>query len=308
MVEVKTELIGIEPIQDLIELALWTPYVKYERTVSLMIIAKPESGKTEILKKYCRNHGVISMRRFSAFGIQEGLKQGTLKPLFNHPKILGHLLIYDFAQLFSFKMNTIDSTMAFLDSLTEEGLEPEATYAIQPDVLKKFKGLKGGIIAAINTRGFFTPRGKKRIRANLLKGGFFSRNILASYDMGHSVFNKAMDGLIHGDYRENQNFVKLIHLDFPKKRIDIELSVNRAEELAEITVEILDEIKTDLDADFRGIRLGKSLISLAKASALRDGRKEVSNKDIERIRFLANWMNGRMNKLKTKYGFYEGLN
>jgi hypothetical protein len=30
----KTELVGLEPIQDLVELTLMTPYVKGERTVS----------------------------------------------------------------------------------------------------------------------------------------------------------------------------------------------------------------------------------------------------------------------------------
>lgn len=77
--------------------------------------------------------------------------------------------------------------MAFLDALTEEGLEAEATYAMPPDAIKKMRGMKGGIIAVINPKGFFTPRGKNRIRTNLLKGGFFSRNILITYDMGSAV-------------------------------------------------------------------------------------------------------------------------
>lgn len=66
----KTELIGIQPIQDLVELTLWTAYIKYERVCSLLIVANPESGKTELLKKYRKNNGIHLTKRFSAYGIE----------------------------------------------------------------------------------------------------------------------------------------------------------------------------------------------------------------------------------------------
>jgi hypothetical protein len=43
----KTELIGLEAIQDLIELVLWTLFVRGERIVSLLIVSDSENGKTE---------------------------------------------------------------------------------------------------------------------------------------------------------------------------------------------------------------------------------------------------------------------
>ena len=53
----KTELIGIEPIQDLLELTLYSAYVKFERVVSTLIVSEPEGGKTE--------HACCSVLRFS---------------------------------------------------------------------------------------------------------------------------------------------------------------------------------------------------------------------------------------------------
>jgi hypothetical protein len=305
----KTELIGIEPIQDLIELTLYTAYVKDERIVSLMIVAKPESGKTELGKKYRKNNGVIGLRRFSAYGVQKALIEGKFKPLFPISKILGHLLIYDFNYIFSYKMSTVDSTMAFLDALTEEGLQPQADYAISPDALEGYEGLRGGVIAFTHTLGFFTPRGKNRIKKNLLKGGFFSRNILVSYDLGASVFDRALEGLIEGDYRARKNYVDLIKLKLPLKRCDVSIHPKYSRELIEISKDIVEDIERDLGLreEIRGIRLAKSLIALAKASALRDGRRVVNAKDVRRIRFLSNWMNIKFNNLKTKYSFYEGL-
>lgn len=117
----KTELIGLETIQDLIELGLWSAYVKGERIVSLLIVAEPESGKTELMKKYRKNRGVFVRRRFTSYGIIRDLLDGKMVLLFNSPKILGHLLVYDYATIFAFKSNTVDTTIEFLDALTEEG-------------------------------------------------------------------------------------------------------------------------------------------------------------------------------------------
>lgn len=296
-----TELLGMKPIHDIVELALWTAYVKRGRIVSLMIVAEPESGKTELLKKYRRNNGVHPRRRFSAYGIQEDLIEGRIRLLFDKPKILGHIVVYDFATLFSFKADTVNSTMAFLDGLTEEGLESESTYAIKGDALKEFAGVKGGIIAAINTQGFFTPRGKRRIRANLMKGGFFSRNIVVSYAISESLVREVFDRVIERNYHADKEFVNLIHLKLPQERINVGLPKPLAEELEKMVFDIKDELADYLGQTVKGIRLFKSLISLAKASALRDGRCEVSSEDVDRIRYLSNWMNLRMNRLKINY-------
>lgn len=305
----KTELVGIDPIQDLIELALYTAYLRYERVVSLMIVASYESGKTELGKKYRRNHGVIGLRRFTAYGVLQALIEGKLKPLFPKGRILGHLLVYDFAHVFTYKTSTIDSTMAFLDSLTEEGLQPQADYSMSPDALGKYEGIKGGVIALMNKKGFFTPRGKKRIRNNLLKGGFFSRNILVSYDVGASVLDRAFEGVEKGDYKVGRKYVEHIYLDLPRKRIDVLISRKYSRSMIELTKEIAQQVKQDLSLkdEVRGLRLSKSLIALAKASALRDGRRIVDKEDVERIWFLSEWMNIRFNNLKTRYNFYKRL-
>ena len=43
----RTELVGMDPVQDLIELTLFSAYIRGERIVSLLLVAEPESGKTE---------------------------------------------------------------------------------------------------------------------------------------------------------------------------------------------------------------------------------------------------------------------
>lgn len=77
-----------------------------------------------------------------------------------------------------------------------------------------------------------------------------------------------------------------------------------AEEIKDLAREVADEYSDDLKPHkLKGFRLHKALISLVKASGLRDGRTRVNENDVERIRFLSNWMNLKMRKLKVNYPF-----
>ena len=69
----KTELIGLDAMLDLLILVLWTTYVIGEKIVSLLVIAPPESGKTELMKKLRKNKGVHVLRRFTACGFIKDL-------------------------------------------------------------------------------------------------------------------------------------------------------------------------------------------------------------------------------------------
>jgi hypothetical protein len=298
----KTELLGTEPIQDLIDLTIRSAYVKYERIDSLLLVSEPEGGKTELMKKFRENKGVYPRRRFTAYGIINDLLDGQIKTLFNHPKILGHILVYDYSNVFTYKPTTVDSTIEFLDALTEDGLSGESSYWIKGNELESYEGLKGGIIAGINTFGFFTSGGK--VKANLYKGGWFSRNIVATYDISETLLTKIFDSIKRGEYRADRGFVEYIILQLPMERVDVELPNRYAEEIGDLARELAEDYTRDLTPyKLKGIRLDKSLISLVKASALRENRDYVSAGDVDRIKYLSNWMNLKMNHLKMDYPF-----
>jgi hypothetical protein len=230
------------------------------------------------------------------------LIHGYIHTLFDSPRILGHILVYDYASVFSYKQNTVDSTIEFLDALTEEGLSQESSYWISGDELKRFEGLKGGVIAGINTFGFFTA--ERRVKANLYKGGWFSRNIVVSYAMSETMVSKIFDSIKNGKYRFDRNFVSLIALELPEIRIEVYIPTELSERIMELARQTAEEYSEDLKPHkLRGFRLHKSLISLVKASALRDGRRVVKERDVERISCLSNWMNLRMNRLRGSYPF-----
>ncbi|GAJ18755.1 unnamed protein product, partial [marine sediment metagenome] len=62
-------MIKLGELEKLIEITLFTGYIKDERPVSLLIVAQPESGKTELVKKAKRVKGVLYLTDATAWGI-----------------------------------------------------------------------------------------------------------------------------------------------------------------------------------------------------------------------------------------------
>ena len=302
----ETELIGLDPILDLLILALWTAYILGEKTVSLLLLAPPESGKTELMKKLRKNNGVHVLRRFTACGFIKDLLSGKMPLLFKSAKILGHILTYEFVNAFTYKASSVNSTIELINAYTEDGLSNESSYWIEGDALDDFENLKGGVIAGINPFGFFTSQKTRNVKANLYKGGLISRFLVASYTISEAMKSKIFDSITHGEYRTDRNFRDLIIENFPKKRVHVILPKRYAQEIRELASEIAEEYSQDLKTHaLKGFRLTKSLISFVKTSALRDGRRVVNERDVERIKYLSNWMNLKMNKLKMSYPFTQ---
>ncbi len=300
----KTELIGLDPILDLISLALWTTYIHGERIVSLLLLAPPESGKTEVMKKFRKNRGVNVRRRFTACGIIKDLISNKIQILFEGPKILGHIFTYELANVFTYKANSVDSTIEFLNALIEEGLESETSYWIEGDELDKFKNLKGGIVAGINPFGFFTSFRTKLVKANLYKGGFISRLLVVSFSNSKIIDCKISNSITSGEYRTDKSFRKLIIEDFPRKRVKIYIKKSHASQIEVLASEIAIVYGEDLKTyALKGFRLQKSLVSFVKASALRDGRRVVNDRDVQRIVYLSRYLNLKMNELDMDYPF-----
>jgi hypothetical protein len=302
----KTELIGLEPLQHIIELVLGTSFVKSENPASLMILAKSGSGKTELMKKYRNNKGIHARQRFSAYGIQQDLIDGRIPLLFEkQKKLLGHIVIYDLNDILTFKTESTGSTIQFICAITEDGLSPQSTYAIRSDKLKPFTGLRGGLIVGLNEQAFFNS--KKHVKSYLFKGGLINRFIPWSSSENATLHQKIIESIKREDYLPNKKFVNYIELKFPKARAAVEFTNNNLkDEIEQIAEDTSQSVSEDLGIKQDEKRLLKCLITLAKSSAIREERHKVIEKDIDVIRFLSNWMNFKMRNFHPKYRFYEG--
>jgi hypothetical protein len=169
--------------------------------------------------------------------------------------------------------------------------------------MQELTGLKGGIITVVNTANFFNKIGKvKRI---FYEGGWFSRNIVASFDEADRITKTVFEGFEKGDYRHGK-FIDKISLRLPCKQVEIKISseiIHKITNIAEDIATLYNEEMDDTRARIKGKRMWKSLVSLVKASALRAGRFEVSDYDLERIENLSYWMNLKLRSTKEEYSF-----
>lgn len=157
-------LINVEPLQKVVECALISPYIKDEKPLSLLIVAKAESGKTSVMKTYRQNKGIAYVSDCTAYGITRDIL----------PKMLSGevmtLVIPDLITPLSKSTKTRQSFVAFLNNLIEEGIAKITTYANIWD-----KDVKANVITAV------TDEALKDGRHEWAKMGFLSRFIIFTY-------------------------------------------------------------------------------------------------------------------------------
>lgn len=257
------------PLTDIIRLTLLTAYIKnVPKPNSLIIIAKPESGKTEVMKKFeiCKNVAYLS--DVTAFGIQRDflgkIESGEVR----------HIMIPDFLKPLARKESTVNSFITMMDSLIEEGVVAMSTYATSGLMAFK-KPVKVGLITAITSDEFSDNR------HNWKKKGFLSRIIPFSYSYGMNTINKVFESILDLDYMKEQQ----LKLNVPKQDVAIKLPEKYARSILPSTTMIAKAQQT------YGFRLQKQFQALLQASALDHGHRVVNRTDVDRVLRLMNWVN-----------------
>jgi hypothetical protein len=257
----------LDSLIDMVRLTLFTAYIKnVPKPNSLLIIAKPESGKTEILKKFIANKNVAYVSDLTAFGLERDYL----------PKIetgeVRHILIPDLLKPLSRKESTVKTFVTLLNALVEEGLASVSTYATRRT---SEKHVKCGIITAI------TDTELRDQRHNWGRLGFLSRVVPFSYSYGIQTVRTVFNSILGLDYLDESN----VELKIPSKDKEIPLPKRYAQEILPSTTTIAKAQET------YGFRLQKQFQALLQASALEKGRSKVNAKDVDRVLSLMNWVN-----------------
>lgn len=262
-------LIEIEPLKKMIECTLISPYIKDEKPISLLIVAKPESGKSSVMKQYRENKGVVYITDCTAFGITRDIL----------PKIVSGdirtIMIPDLITPLSKQTKTRKSFTAFLNNLIEEGVAKITTYATVWN-----KDVKANVIAAV------TDQALNDGRHNWAKMGFLSRFIVFSYSYNISTVTEILNY-----YSEHGLSLKNAKVKLPNSQVGIELPKEIANELNPIAMKIGEQFR------LYGLRAKINLRSLLKSLAHRNGRKVVTEDDFREFLELADYMNFRFNPL-----------
>jgi len=263
-------LVHAELLKKMVEASLISPYIKNEKPISLLIVAKAESGKTSTIKMYRENKGIVYITDCTAYGITRDLL----------PKLVSGeiktLMIPDLTTPLSKSFKTRQTLIAFLNNLIEEGIAKITTYAMTWE-----KDVKANVITAV------TDQALEDGRHEWAKMGFLSRFILFSYSYSISTIMEILNR-----YSEHGLDLGNVKLQFPKKEIDIELSKEIADTLNPIAMKIGEQF------ELYGIRAKINLRSLLKTLAFRNGRKTVTEAEFQEFLELADYMNFDYNTIR----------
>jgi hypothetical protein len=263
-------LLHVGPLRKIIECALISPYVKNEKPLSLMIVAKPESGKTSTMKLYRQNKGIVYVTDCTAYGITRDIL----------PKMVSRedrtLMIPDLLTPLSKSHKTRETFIAFLNNLIEEGIVKITTYATIWD-----RDVKANVITAVTDQAIHDGRHE------WAKMGFLSRFVVFSYSYNLSTIVEILN-----NYSEHGLNTDNVKLQLPKKEIDIELSHEIANKLNPIAMRIGEQFQ------LYGIRAKINFRNLLKTLAYRNGKRTVTDAEFQEFLELADYMNFNFNTIR----------
>lgn len=262
-------LINVGSLRKMIECALISPYVKDEKPLSLLIVAKPESGKTSVMKLYRQNKGVIYVSDCTAYGITRdilpNMTSGEVKTL----------IIPDLLTPLSKSTKTRQSFVAFLNNLIEEGVAKITTYATTWD-----KDVRANIITAV------TDEALRDARHDWAKMGFLSRFIIFSYSYNTSTVVEILN-----HYSEHGLNLEKVECPLPEEEVDIGLPREVADKLNPIAMRIGEQFK------LYGLRAKINFRCLLKCLAYRNKARTVTDLEFKEFLELADFMNLNLNPI-----------
>jgi hypothetical protein len=259
-------MINTQMIEHCIRLAIYSTAIKNETPVSIILLAPPEHGKSEVLKKFAFIKTIKLMTNFDTPCFIE----------FANEYALGNkrtLIIPDFLRVTKRKQSTQGNSLTILNSMTEEGW-----IGTLPLGQKIEKPIIANLITAI-TKEEITDKRHKWAQI-----GFISRLIPLSFSYNNDtktmIKNYIMDRVYHTD--------KAFDFELPKEKIDVILPKELAKEIDKISVEILVNLK---EQTLTGFRLLRQLQVLAMSNALSSGRNVVTENDVEMIKQITKFIN-----------------
>jgi len=234
-----------------------TGRVKNASPVSLVLLAKPECGKTSI----------VCERSFkTALTLSDCTGRGLVELCKYHPEV-SHFIINDLIPIFSHK-NTVSSyTLAILNSMTEEGIQAMAW----PGKVETFEHGKRAVIACCTLE---VMNDKRRA---WWKTGLASRLLPFAFDHSQNLEVKIKQ-MIDTEVVVDE---KLTALRVP----DIPVTVEIAPKMTELIRKLADR-RSKLLQDPKGYRRLKQYRTMTKAHALTRTWKQatVTEQDVQ---FLA---------------------
>jgi len=262
-IENRDTLIKARLLKKIVECTLISPYIVGEKPISLLIVARPESGKSTVMKQYRENQGVVYLTDCTAYGLTRDIL----------PKIVSGetktIMIPDFITPLSKSDKTRRGFVAFLNNLVEEGVAKMTSYATVWN-----QDVNANVITAI------TDESLKDGRRGWAKMGFLSRFIIFTYSYSLSTVIEIL-----ARYSAKGIDEQSVSLDLPDDPVEIDLSKEFADKLDPISMKIGEQFR------LYGFRAKINFRNLLKCLAYRNKRQIVTDAEFEEFLELAGHMN-----------------
>jgi len=259
------QLFGLELINKVIEIVLWTGWVKNaEKPVSLLTIAPPEEGKTRLVEQYRYNKGIVYITDVTAYGLSQKLIQ-----YINEGKPVNHIIIPDLLNPLSRQKSVSDTFILFLNALIEEGIAKIKTGSILMEI-----PMKAGVITTLTTSEWYKHKDK------WISIGFLSRLVPLTYRYSRNFIMELLEQLSGAEPIKTE-----INLNFPEEKVHVTLPRELHRQLKPYAIDIAKVVGLD------GIRMYRDLGIMLKGFALSQGRDYVTQADVDVLKYLTNYIN-----------------
>jgi len=253
-------MIGLEALEDMTRLIPYTAFLDDETPMSVLYIAPPEHGKSELIKKIGGNPRMYQVTDITKWGTEDKIT----------PKIRGKsvriILIPDLCE--PLQRRNWPQLVTYFNSLTSEGHGKTHTFATKDT--EQHEGLvHAGLVTSITPAEFWRKK-----RYELRSTGFINRMLKATYIYTEDMKKTVRAATKGGDYIDYGPII----CNLPSDDVHVTLDPGLLDGL----YDMIETIATEYNEV--GARLTKNLRKLVKASAIDKGRLIVTNEDIERIK------------------------
>jgi hypothetical protein len=239
------------PLQ-IVRSAIWTGRVKDANPVSVILVASPESAKSQILLHF-RN--TSTLRYYTDVTAKALL---TLRPDIESKRVR-HIVLQDLNVLATHKSWVSERIFAFLACLMEEGI----TTLADPSGSFDWKGLpKIGLLAAITPTQYYDRR------ARWSRMGFLTRFLSIHFTYTENTVNT-----VHTMIKQGQTLPEAVAEPLPDQEVEVHLPEKTALLILEAAVKVSNLYQT------YGFRFHKQFRALVKGLALSRGHTEVTADD-----------------------------
>lgn len=274
-------MIHTQDLEKIVALTLCSAYVKGDKPLSLLIISdRPESGKTELVKRFRGTPHVEFATDLSGYGIKRDLAKGIMTG------DIRHIVIPELLQPLGKSRVAAASFVNTLAAIMEDGVMGLHTGFCKPVYDGKGEVNSVGVIGCMPR-----PAYTAHIRYEWLKTGFLSRWLVVTYRYSDDTVQAIFDSIDRGDYLDHETEL----LEMMKDKVDVELPPDVSSACQRLGIVTIEEArKQGLAYGFREVRHIRSLVAAnvvyerVKEGGDRDTATMADFQEVERLGYLFN--------------------